>query len=66
METTKPSFIEILKKQNLFEWYYTLVMLGYLLTLFVDAMRPGVFAALLLVGVAAELILKKAAIVSNN
>lgn len=59
METTKPSFIEILKKQNLFEWYYTLVMLGYLLTLFVDAMRPGVFAALLLVGVAAELILKK-------
>lgn len=59
METTKPSFIEQFKKQNLFEWYYTLVMIGYLLTMFTDAMRPGVFAALLLLGVAAELVLRK-------
>lgn len=63
MEATKPSFlretIDKIKNWNLFEWYYTLVMLGYVLTLFVDAMRPGVFAALLMLGVAAELVLKK-------
>lgn len=63
MEATKPSFLREtsnkIRDWNLFEWYYTLVMLGYVLTLFVDAMRPGVFAALLMLGVAAELVLKK-------
>lgn len=63
MEAKKSSFLQEtmnkMKNRNLFEWYYTLVMLGYLLTLFMDAMRPGVFAALLMLGVAAELVLKK-------
>ncbi|HOO28742.1 MAG TPA: hypothetical protein PLU43_09770, partial [Lachnospiraceae bacterium] len=54
----RPSVLDQLKKQNLFEWYYILVMCGYLLTLVTDAMRPGVFAAILLLGVAAELVLR--------
>lgn len=41
----------------IFEWYYILVVLGYMLTLATKAMRPGIFATLLLFAVMAEQLL---------
>ena len=43
------------------KWYYILVALGYVATLAVAGMRPGVFAAGLMVLVAAELVVRKEA-----
>lgn len=42
-----------------FEWYYAIVIIGYIATLFISAVRPGVVAAALMVGVLTELIFKK-------
>ena len=39
------------------EWYYVLVCLGYVATLVFAGMRPGVFAAVLMAAVLAELII---------
>ncbi|NLG05089.1 MAG: hypothetical protein GX567_14845 [Clostridia bacterium] len=50
---------ENIKKLNLSEYYYILVMIGYTLTLATDKMHPGVFATILLLGVALELLLKR-------
>lgn len=45
--------------------YYPLVFLGYLLTLFVGAMRPGIWAAFLLVATFLYLFLKKKVNIHN-
>lgn len=47
------------KRWKLYEWYYLLVMVCYVLTLFSRAVRPGVIAAVLMLGVAAELIVRR-------
>ena len=44
---------------HLSDYYYLLVTFGYILTLFVTQMRPGLFATLLMFLVILELILKK-------
>ena len=49
----------MLRKLRLSEIYYTLVVLGYTATLCVSFMRPGVFAAALMVLVGAELLLRR-------
>ena len=48
-----------IKKLNLSEYYYIFVMIGYVLTLVTDKMRPGIFATILLLCVALELLLKR-------
>lgn len=52
-------FLSNIKKLNLSEYYYLLVMIAYTLTLATDKMRPGVFATFLLLCIAIELLLKK-------
>lgn len=37
--------MEKLKKINLYEYYYFVVVLGYIMTLFIIPFRPGIFAA---------------------
>lgn len=44
---------------HLSDYYYLLVSFGYLLTLFVTQMRPGLFATLLMLFVSLELLLKR-------
>ena len=48
-----------LKSTKLYHYYYFAVMLGYTLVLFFDWMRPGVFASILMLVVAAELFFRK-------
>ena len=48
-----------IKKIKISEWYYVLVALGYVATLALAGMRPGVFGAILMVLVLAQLILSK-------
>ena len=43
----------------IFEWYYIVVIIAYILTVFSGAVRPGVTASLLMVIVALELVVKK-------
>lgn len=51
---------------HLSDYYYLLVSFGYILTLFVTQMRPGLFAALLMLIVILELILKKELVVKST
>ena len=51
--------MEKIRNTSISEWYYVLVSLGYVATLAIAGMRPGVFAAALMVLVLAELILRK-------
>ncbi len=44
---------------HLSDYYYLLVFFGYILTLFVTQMRPGIFATMLMLIVILELILKR-------
>lgn len=46
--------------------YYFLVFVGYVITLFISPMRPGIFAALLMVFILGILILDKIAEVNND
>ena len=55
----KDNFRRLFTNSEFSEWYYTLVILGYIATVFVSAMRPGVFATGLIILVIAELIIKK-------
>lgn len=55
----KDNFQKLFAKGGLSELYYILVILGYIATVFVGAMRPGVFATGLMILVIAELIIKK-------
>ncbi len=48
-----------IRKFKISEWYYVLAVLGYVLTLVISQMRPGVFGALLMVLVIAELAVGK-------
>jgi len=48
-----------LKNSYIFEWYYLLVIIGYMLTPFSALVRPGVIAAGLMIVVLIELIVKK-------
>lgn len=56
MNKLKSYFID---KNIISEFYYVLVVLGYFLTLFISGMRPGVFAAGLMIVIFAVLALKK-------
>lgn len=47
------------KDNFIFEWYYILVILAYVCTLFSSLVRPGVFAAALMIVIFVELIFKK-------
>ncbi|MBO4266915.1 MAG: hypothetical protein J5910_06960 [Lachnospiraceae bacterium] len=47
------------KNFRISEWYYELAVLGYVATLAFGGMRPGVFGAILMVLVVAELIFQK-------
>ena len=49
-----------IKKCSIAKLYYLLVILGYTLTLFLKAMRPGVFATFLMLLIGGELLLNKA------
>lgn len=49
----------IIDKNIISEIYYVLVVLGYMLTLFVSSMRPGVLATLLMLLILAVLFFKK-------
>ena len=55
----KEKSYNIFKESYFFEWYYVIVIIGYIATLFISAMRPGVLAAALMIGALAELIFKK-------
>lgn len=48
-----------LQQIRIYEVYYILVMLGYFLTMFTTQMHPGVFAAVLLLCIAVELLCRK-------
>ena len=48
-----------ISKFQISEWYYVLVALGYVATLVFAGMRPGVFAAALMVLVFAQMIFTK-------
>lgn len=47
------------KGTYVFEWYYIVVILAYIATLFSNMARPGVIAALLMCVIAAELVVRK-------
>ncbi len=66
MEAGRTSVIEKMKEWNLSEWYYPFVMFGYLLTLILSGMRPGVLGAVLLLCVAAELVIKKRVVLKHT
>ncbi len=51
--------MDTVKKIRISEWYYILVALGYVATLVLSGMRPGVFAAALMVLVAVQLAAEK-------
>ncbi len=48
-----------LKRIGISEWYYILVAAGYVATLFIAQMRPGVFGAFLMALVVCELVIGK-------
>ena len=59
MELGKTSLIDRIKNIRINEIYYLLVILAYISTLFIAPMRPGVFATVMMIAVAAELIVRK-------
>ncbi|MCR5106634.1 MAG: hypothetical protein K6B28_00570 [Lachnospiraceae bacterium] len=59
MEINNPVQKKGLWPVNIYEWYYILVILGYVATLFTDKMRPGVFAAALMLIILARMTYKK-------
>ena len=48
-----------LKKIHFSEWYYLLVVIGYIMTLVSGNVRPGIIASTLLLLVAVELLFQK-------
>ena len=50
---------KLFKEQYLFEWYYLIVIIGYVATVFTNSARPGVLALFLMIVAALELFLKK-------
>lgn len=55
-----------IKQFHLYEWYYLLVVMAYILTMATRLLRPGVFASLLLLGIALELLLRKQIVIRKE
>lgn len=50
---------DFFKKNYIFQWYYIIVLITYIATVFSSVVRPGIMATLLMVAIIAELTLKK-------
>lgn len=54
------------KKLDIFIWYYILVMIGYVLTLASNMIRPGVIATVLLLGIYLQMIIGRKVTLDNT
>jgi len=57
---------QIFKSSYCFEWYYIIVILGYVATLFGKAVRPGVVASIWMIFIFVELLIKNKMNIRNT